>query len=316
MIQTYLLKNDQLEVHVLNYGAIIDKIYTKDKNGHRGNVVLSYQDTQDYIRVPGPYLNAAVGPYAGRIAYGQIDKRHFSINNGPSHLHGGFHNISGRYFHITQKSATRLKAELTADHGADGYIHPIHYEIDYEIIDDRLIITLEASGEGNNPLSLTNHLYFNLSGDLKRDALDHVLTADFKKMGYIKDSGAPEELADASGPFDFSRGKTIRENLESRHPQFQYTAGLDHPFLLNGPVQLYDPQSGRLLTLTSSAQAIVLYAGNYLEPDMIFQNGVPGKQGLALAMEPSAFPNGINLGIDQLTKQYKQRTEYRFSLTA
>lgn len=314
-MKTYILKNQELEVHVLDYGGIIDQIICADKDGNRKNVVLSYEQQQDYIDIPGPYLNTIVGPVAGRVSEGKDGRHQLSLNDGKNHLHGGFHGISFDTFKMEQISDTELKATLKRNHDADGYEGDFDYTIIYRLVDDKFILDYDVNCSKPNLLYLTCHLYFNLSGDLQRDIKDEKITAQFKQMMTIGKSGAPNKVVaiPSDSPFDFSKGKILGDVLASHHPQFELTRGIDHPFIMNGEVSLFDEISGRELTITSDAPCIVLYSANYIDETMTFKNGVKGKANLGLAMELQDYANGINLGLGKLTTSYRQTTTYRFT---
>lgn len=315
-IKTYILKNKYLEVHILNYGGIIDKIYCQNQDGVFENVVLSYQDKKDYIKIPGPYLNALVGPVAGRIAGAQYHDRQLSCNDGKNHLHGGYHGISFSTFSMQQMSNEKLVAHLTRRHDEDGYRGEFDYQITYQLEENRLVLNYDVHCTEPNLLYLTSHLYFNLSGNLKSTVLDQILRADFKKMMFIDTNGAPGQIVEIEkgSCFDFSKGRTIGQVLEMNHPQFAYTRGIDHPFFVSGTIRLEDGKSGRVLEIDSDAPCAVIYSANYIDESMIFQNGVKGCPSLGLAIELQDYANGIHLGLGKEKKHYKQRTSYCFSL--
>ena len=101
-VYEYTIENEVLKVTVLTYGGTISSIYYKE-HGSMTNMVASFLNPQDYIDQGGPYLNALVGPFAGRIAYGRYEDQgthQLSINNGAHHLHGGNHGISRQLFTI------------------------------------------------------------------------------------------------------------------------------------------------------------------------------------------------------------------------
>ena len=314
-IKTYVMKNDQLEVHVLNYGGTVDKIYCKDANGVMENVLLSYHKKEDYINFPGPYLNALVGPIAGRIKDGKYGNRQFSINNGTNHLHGGFSGVSFDYWNIEQASDTELICRLDKNHDQDGYVGEFHYEVTYRIEGDTLTIQYNNTCEQLNPFSGTSHMYFNLSGDLKRGIYDHVLTSNISKMEMLDDLGAPCCVADIEkgSCFDFTEGKNLGEALHSDHPQFVITeGGIDHPFIVNGPISLEDPISKRVMTITTDAPCVVVYTSNFIDDTTIFQNETVGYKHIAVAIELQDYANAINLGLSEEKTSYQQTTHYRF----
>lgn len=313
-IQTYILKNQFLEVHILNYGGIIDAIYCADQTGKRENVVLSFAHKEDYIKIPGPYLNALVGPVAGRISQGRYQGRQLSCNDGTNHLHGGFHGISSSFFDMTLKSDQLLEARLTRRHDEDGYRGIFQYYITYRLEEDRLILNYDVTCSEPNLLYLTSHLYFNLSGQLKRSVCDEKLYASFQQMMYIDASGAPGEIVNIAkdSPFNFENGQLIADVLHSAHPQFQITRGIDHPFFVNGEIRLEDELSGRCLKIRSDQPCAVIYSSNYLDDTMLFQNDVKGYPGLGLAIELQDYANGIHFGLGEERQHYTQQTSYQF----
>ena len=49
-ITEYILKNKNgMEVHLLNYGAVIKNIFVPDKNGQMGDVVLGFDDLNEEV---------------------------------------------------------------------------------------------------------------------------------------------------------------------------------------------------------------------------------------------------------------------------
>lgn len=313
-IERYILKNTFLEVHVLNYGGVIDKIYCANRDGKMENVVLSYQDVNDYINIPGPYLNTLVGPTAGRIANGQYHNRVLSCNDGQNHLHGGYEGVSQTYFMMEQESATCLHARLVKSHEKDGYQGTFTYHITYTLEDNQLVLNYEADCTDLNLLYMTSHLYFNLSGDLKKSIKDHQLTSAFEKMMMIGMNGAPEriETIEKGSCFDFSQGKILKEVLNSNHPQFAYTRGIDHPFFTHGPIVLSEMTSGRVLTIQSDSPCAVLYSANFIDETMTFQGNIKGYPHIALAIELQDVANGVHFGLGEERKHYTQRTVYAF----
>ena len=86
------MKNEQLEIVVSNYGCTIVKVFMADRHGHVDDVVLGYDDFNQYQTLDA-YLGALVGRVANRIKKGEFTLNgqtyHLAVNNGPNHLHGG-----------------------------------------------------------------------------------------------------------------------------------------------------------------------------------------------------------------------------------
>lgn len=313
-MKRFILKNNELEVHILDYGATVDKIYTKDRSGKIENVLLSFDSCESLKDGNGLYLNAFVGPIAGRIKDGKFDDKTLTINNGTNHLHGGISGASFKTFEAIEVTDTKLVLQLTTDHKQDGYEGTYTYTITYELQGNCFMVEDDCVCDKETLLYPTHHFYFNLSGNLKTDVTKHQLTSNIKEMMYLDASCAPMEIKPVDDAFGFSAGKVIQEIMESNHPQLKDANGLDHPFILNGPITLTDSSSGRSLSICSDARAIVLYNSNYIDDTSLFDGGIKGYPHLALAMETQNIPNGYCLGLTNKTKHYHQKTSYTFTV--
>ena len=72
-VKLYTLKNaNGMEVCVTNFGARIVSVMAKDKNGIFRDVVLGFDNLNQYINVEGNNFGAAIGRYGNRINKGRI----------------------------------------------------------------------------------------------------------------------------------------------------------------------------------------------------------------------------------------------------
>lgn len=324
MIQEYIIQNEEIKVTAINYGAAITGIYTKDKDGKFENIVCNYEDINDYINQPGPYLNEVVGPTAGRIAYGKCGTMNLSINSSPHHLHGGNKSISFQFFQCEQKE-DRLIFTLLTNHVEDGYPQgDVLYKVTYQIKNNSLIIKHEATPKNEYPLYMTSHLYFNLSGNLKRDILSQELMIDSSKRVSIHPKGHPDKIQtiEKNSAFDFKTIRNIGDAFETGDKEFEWTRGFDCAYIFdNKDLRMYDPISKREMKITTTANSVVVYSSNYFDDSLQFKNNISGKPQLALALETQQIPNGINIENIDSNKYYHnynqpfyQQTEYKFKV--
>ena len=91
-VSLYIVKNDNLEVTLSDYGATIIRIRLTLKNGEVRDLVRRYDDLASYMNADG-YLGAVVGRVGNRICRGKftLDGADYELycNNGVNHLHGG-----------------------------------------------------------------------------------------------------------------------------------------------------------------------------------------------------------------------------------
>lgn len=320
-VMEYTIENAFLKVTALNFGGTITGIYWKEDHT---NLVASYLHPQDYIEQGGPYLNALVGPVAGRIAYGryELDGSHqLSINNGVHHLHGGESGISKQLFQVEQLSDHKLSFHLCCEHAADGYPNGTYeYTILYELLENTLQIQYHCTPPARTLLNMTSHLYFNLSG-MEHDIRHHQLYLPATKKCRIAQEGHPDEIykIQKDSAFDFSTLRDIQENLEKGDPEFANTLQYDTPFLLDkGELTLYDPISTHRLDICTEQNSVVVYSANWFDDALLFENKSKGYPMCCLALETQDVPNGINLAdcdchqIADPQHPYTQTTCYRF----
>ena len=61
------LKNDEIKVITSNLGCHVLSVFTKDREGNFGDVVLGFENVEDCWHGDGSYMGAIVGRVANRI---------------------------------------------------------------------------------------------------------------------------------------------------------------------------------------------------------------------------------------------------------
>ncbi len=326
-IHEYSLKNDYIELKVIDFGATVTELKTKDKDGQFENIIASFDEPKDYIEQPGPYLNAIVAPVAGRIANGHYEldgvDYHLSINNGVNHLHGGETGVSKQVFDVKEEE-NQLIMTLRTVHSADGFVEgEFSYQVIYSIDGSKLKIDYLGVPPKKSILNMTTHLYFNLSGDLKRSIESQELCIPTQTKLKIHDDGYPyvEEPIQKESAFDFNHLSQIGDRISKGNPEFALTKALDTPFKLeNGFLELRDPLSKRKMVMTTDAPSVVVYTANYFDDALLLNGGKKGYELCSIALETEDVPNGINIYKSQNynvytpANPYKQTTVYEFSV--
>lgn len=326
-IYEYTIENAYLKVTALNFGATITAIYFKDGSSTCENMVASFHNILDYEKHGEPYLNAIVGPVAGRIAYGsymqQDHLQHLSINNGLHHLHGGIHGISKKLFTIKAEAET-LHFHLETTHDEDGFPKGVYtYDVTYHLQDNQLVLSYLAVPPATSLMNMTSHLYFNLSGNMKESIRTHHLWIPSTQIVSIHEDGHPYKITDIKpqSAFDFSTPRRIGDNYQLNDAQFAITKAYDTAFLLSQePIYLYHETSGRRLCIQSDAPCVVMYTANYFDDTLIWQNGKHGYPMCAVALEMQDIPNGVNIKdanthpFSDPKHPYRQKTIYTFDI--
>lgn len=333
-VTSYILKNDNgFQVSCIDYGCIITGILTPDRNGKIENVVLGFDSIEEYEN-DVHFLGAAIGRFAGRIKNGQFELEgknyQVDVNSNGHHLHGGkkgFHSVVWNSVIIEGENEDIVEFSCLSADGEEGYPGNLDMTIRYAVKKDKneLVISYSGRSDQTTLLNVTNHSYFNLSGNLKRDVLDHELTLASERFLELDEELLPtgEVLSVDDSVFDLRKGRAIRESVDSNHPQTQLAGnGYDHPFILDqnsgASNILSDSISGRKLEVQTTEPAIVLYTGNGLKGPYSIR-GTEARDNLALCLETQGLPDSqrhphFGSSVLRAGEEFSSETKYLFGL--
>lgn len=310
-IQLYTLKNSAgMEVGVTNYGAIITSIKVPDRDGKLADVTLGYDDVADYINaVDKPYFGAIVGRYGNRIAKGKfsIEGTEYSlpINNEPNSLHGGSYGFDKVVWDAEAVGDNSVKLTYLAKDMEQGYPGNLTVTVTYTLTDNnKIVVDYHATTDKATPVNVTQHAYFNLKGEGEGTILDHELTINADKYTPVDATLIPTgELAPVEGtPFDFRAAKPISRDITQPDEQLKFGGGYDHNWVLNRESKkdlelaatLYEPQSGRLLEISTTEPSLQFYSGNFLTGVLKGKSGQPYEYRGGLCLETQHYPDSPN----------------------
>ena len=333
----YTLTNaNGMEVCFTNFGGRIVSIMVPDKDGNMQDVCLGHDNIADYVKygAEGCNFGALIGRYGNRIAKGQFtldgESYQLPINNGPNSLHGGgpiaFHN---RIWAANQIDEQNIEFTTTSADGEDGYPGNIEVKVTYSLIaDNALKITYQATTDKATVLNLTNHCYFNLSGDGSKDCLDEVLWLDADQFTAVDaEVAVTGEVLDVEGtPFDFRTPTTIGDRIDDEsNQQIVNGHGYDHNWILNtkGDISktfatLWDPNTGIVMDMFTDQPGVQFYAGNFLDGSFVGKKGVKYPRRSAFCFETQHYPDSPNHPEWPSTtlrpdEEYLTTTIYKFS---
>jgi aldose 1-epimerase len=321
-VELFELKNGRLTATVIPYGGIITSFHAPDRDGRAASVVLGHPTLNGYLE-QSSYLGALVGRYANRIAYGRftLDGRTYQLatNNGRHHLHGGDRGFDTHIWDaaLTRSDAgVRLTLSRTSPAGEEHYPGTLHATVSYTLTDrDELRLDYEAHADAATIVNLTQHTYFNLSGDPGATMLDHELTLDAEQYTPVDAELIPTgEVAPVAGtPFDFRSATPVGARLREDHPQLRNAGGYDHNFVLQRSddglaraALLRHPRSGRTLEVWTTEPGIQFYDGHLLDAPHT-----------GLCLETQHFPDSPNRPAFPRTRldpgqTYRSATVWRF----
>ena len=285
-IKIYTLENKFLKVEFLNLGAIIKKIEFKDKN-----IVLGYEDIEKYRENPA-YLGAVIGRTAGRIKDGllKLDNTEYQLdkNNNGNTLHGGKNSISHRFWNV-QNIENGLCFSIKSSNLDNGYPANIEIKVSYILNNNELLIKYFVTTDNLTYLNLTNHSYFNLSGDSDNTIYEDILKIDSNYLIGINENSIPCETINLDNNiFDFREDKKLKEFFKADNEQKTIANnGIDHPYVFNKEIrklEIKNLESGIKMSVETNNPAVVIYTANYLQ-DIGF------KKHSAICFETQEVPN-------------------------
>jgi len=308
-VEIYTLRNSKgMEARIMTYGGIIVSLKVPDKNGTFGDVVLGYDNLDDYVK-NNPFFGALVGRYGNRIAKGKftLDGHEYTLalNNAPNNLHGGPIGFDKKVWKVAKAElgprGPRLKLTYLSKDGEEGFPGNLKVMATYTLTDDNgLRLDYTATTDKATLCNLTQHSYFNLAG--KGDVLNHLVFINADKFTPVDNTLIPNgELKPVAGtPFDFCKPMSIGARINADDEQIKFGSGYDHNWVVNKPLgklglvaRVTEPTTGRVMEVLSTEPGVQFYTGNYLD-------GITGKGGWVyqkrngFCFEPQHYPDSPN----------------------
>ncbi|MCK2184238.1 aldose epimerase family protein [Halomonas getboli] len=345
-VTLYRLTNaDGMTVEVMNYGGIIVSLKAPDREGNVEDIVLGFDTLDGYLseayRRLNPYFGALIGRYGNRIDQGRfsLDGTTYQLatNDGDNHLHGGEEGFDRRLWQaepFSDENGEGVILHYVSEDGEEGYPGRLEATVTYTLTDDNALeVSYRAETDRATPVNLTQHSYFNLSGEGDPSILDHVLTIHGDAFTPVDETLIPTgEIRDVAGtPFDFRQPTPIGRRIGDDNRQLARGGGYDHNFVLamdNAPLdaprsaaRVVDPDSGRVLEIATTEPGLQFYSGNFLDGSVTGKGGEPYLKRSGFALETQHFPDSPNRPdfpstILEPDETYRSLTVYRFSTDA
>lgn len=272
----YVLTSNGMEACVTNYGARLVSLMTPDKNDKLQDVVLGFDNIDDYHQYKQNF-GSIVGRYAGRIKDARFTlngKQYDLQKNGANISHGGYPGLADKVWDVVEHNDSTLKLKVVSPDGENGFPGNLTVQVTYQISHDHaLTINYEATTDKPTVVNLTNHTFFNISGNPEKPVTDQQLYVDAKYIAtYDKNKNLDGNFMKVRNtPFDFLTPKAIGTDIDIFDEQMKITKGYDHSFVLRHPGNekkpaaiLYDSQSGRELRVYTTEPVVQVYTANGL----------------------------------------------------
>ena len=332
-IYKYLLANGSCEIEVISYGGIITSIKVPDKNNNLIDVALGFETLDPYLK-DHPYFGAIVGRYANRIDNGKFTINNMDynlpINNNGTSLHGGikgFDKVNWDIISYDSKDKRYLKLNYLSKDLEEGYPGNLNIYVTYSLSDDNeLTVEYEAESDKATVLNLTQHTYFNLSGESSGDILNHDLEINADSYLPVNKKIIPTgEIKNVVGtPFDFRKKKKIGRDLNQIDDQLILGKGYDHCWVLNNYnkklrkiSEVYSDDSKIKMEVFTDLPGVQLYIGNFLDGSLKSKKGKKYIKRSGFCLETQFFPNSPNLESFPSTilepgQKFNSKTSFKF----
>ena len=327
VIAVELHNNKGSFVKIFNYGTIINKFVITNSKGQAQDIVLGFDQFEDYINptylANYPYFGAIIGRYANRIKDGKfnVDGVDYQLD---SYLHGGKTGFDRKIWDIIATSA-QPNAKVTFQYysldGEENFPGDLAIQLTFEFTDnDELILTYQADTDEATPINLTHHSYFNLSANGDK-IMKHIHQMNASNV--LEQDGnyvVTGNLVDVTQTHhDFRNGKAIAEGWDEENG-YDQTYVLDKEYdALTLASKTTEVNSGLSLLVYTTEPVAHLYTAKHLN----VKNGKNGKnyeEFDAFCVETQHHPNAINIPhfpntILRPNEVYTQTTIYKIILS-
>ena len=313
-IKLYTLTNSNgMEVCITNFGGRIVSIMVPNKNGELVDVACGFDKVENYF--PWNYetdFGCSVGRYANRIngatftipgeeAPVVLDKN----NNGVHSLHGGFTGWQYQVYDVVSASDNSLTIKRISPDGDNKFPGNVEASVTFALDEDNAIsITYEAVTDKPTVLNMTNHTYFNLSGDLNNTIDESILQVNADSYTPADATYMPTgEIRSVEGTaFDFRTPKAIGTDFNAGNPEIEAAGGgYDHNWCLNTKgdetkvcATLSDPRSGIKMDMYTNEPGVQCYTANFQDGTRPGKGGILYQKHCAICLESQKYPDSPN----------------------
>ncbi|MGM9804435.1 MAG: aldose epimerase family protein [Muribaculaceae bacterium] len=304
----YVLTNDAgMEVCITNFGARIVSVMAPDTAGVMHDVVLGFDNINDYRNVKSDF-GASIGRYANRINQGRIiiDGKQIQLpqNNYGHCLHGGPNGWQYKTYTVQESTANSLTMTLFSPDGDANFPGNVTTKVVYTLTNDNAIdIQYSATTDAKTIINMTNHTYFNLSGDASTLATNHLLYINASHFTPCDSTfmTTGEILPVEGTPMDFTKAKPIAQDIEADFTQLKNGHGYDHNWVLDtkGNIEelaakLVCPSTGIAVEVYTNEPGIQVYTGNFLNGEVTGKHGIVYPRRASVCLETQHYPDSPN----------------------
>lgn len=296
-------------MQVTNFGARVVSLWTPDREGKLDDIVLGYNNIDNYVNNPGErFLGAVVGPYANRIANGTYtigeEVYNFPQNNNGQTLHGGLKGLDMVVWDVKEATENSIVLFYLRPDGQDGMPGNLAITMTYTLTpENEFKIDYLATTDKATHVNISHHSFFNLKGEGNGTIEDLEMVINASAITPINEVLIPSgEIADVTGtPFDFRQPHIIGERINADNEQIKFGAGYDHNWVLDKQTDgvefaasVYEANSGRFMSVYTDQPGMQFYSGNFFDGTTKGKYDKELRYRESIALETQKFPDTPN----------------------
>lgn len=311
-VKLYTLTNKNgMEVCITNFGGRIVSIMVPNKDGEFVDVACGFDNIENYF--PWNYetdFGCSVGRYANRINEGKYTYEGKEAvlpknNNGVACLHGGYTGWQYQVYDVVEATDQSLTLKRVSPDGDNQFPGNVEATVKFDLTDDNaIVINYDGTTDAPTVLNMTNHTYFNLSGDMNNTIDEAVLYVDADNYTPGDDNLIPTgEIRAVEGTvFDFRVPRAIGAKFGKGDPEMESVGGgYDHNWCLNTKgdtskvcVTLLDPRSRIKMDMYTNEPGVQCYTANFQDGTRPGKGGIMYQKHCAICLESQKYPDSPN----------------------
>ncbi len=296
------------------------------------SVILTPSKLSDFYDSDG-YYGKTIGRFSGRIDHAKCEIHHLSYQldknwKNQHSLHGGKNGLSFQNFtYHVQNHTDYVDVFFELVEKENDLPGNVQYQIIYRVFENQNDFTIffNAISDKDTLVNLTNHTYFNLSGNAKKTILEENLQLFCNRYVQVNDDLIPTKIETVDSTMDFQKSHPIKKHINDKSLLCSAANGYDHCFIKKDEQQpliaiLKDEDSKRSLSIETSYPAVVCYTCNYPASIPFNNTSLKIKKHHAICFECQYIPNGVNLndttiekGILKANEKYHHYIHYHFN---
>ncbi len=307
VVNLYSISNSRgFQADVMNYGAILVNLFVTDKNGDKKDVVLGYDNLEDYFE-NACFFGATVAPSCNRIKGAKFEldgvTYHLDVNENDNNLHSHREKGLHKAFWETETTEDSVTFTCFAPDGEIGFPGNRTFHVTYTVTEENeLCIHYAADSDKLTMINMTSHSYFNLAGhESGYIGAERIRIKADQYLELEPDSVPSGKYLDVEGtPMDLREFTVINDHIDDDFEQLKLAHGYDHNYVLcketdgvEEIAEVVDDKTGIRMTVSTDLPGVQFYTANFITTHT-GKNGATYADRYALCLETQYYPNAIN----------------------